>query len=114
MSIYRYLAPTSSGYIVKNAIYYYSKRFDKSIKINQGFKSDGATFYWDLDSLFWIAHDYLKVKRQWQDGSHCSNYQASLVAFDILMSENRYIHALIVFTGTFVWGYTKQLFKGLR
>ena len=113
MSIYKYLTKTKSGYTVKAAIYYYSKRYDQCIEINVNFKSDGATFYWDLDSLFWVVHDFLKLKRQWKHGSHCSNWQASIVAFDILWSENRVIHAPIVFLGTLLWGYTKQLFKGL-
>ena len=113
MSIYKYLTKTKSGYITKEAIYYYSRAYKKDIKINEKFKSDGATCYWDLDSLFWLVHDYLKVKRQWSDGTHCSNWQASVIAFDILISENRYIHAPIVFIGTLLWGYTKQFFKGL-
>jgi len=113
MSIYKHLKKVSGRYIVKEAIYYYSQRYDKRIKINENFSSDGATCYWDLDSFFWVIHDYLKLKRKWSDGEHCSNWQASTVAFDILWSEKRYIHAPIVFIGTLVWGYTKQLFKGL-
>ncbi len=114
MSIYKHLTKTKSGYVVTKAIYYYNKRYDQSIEINENFKSDGATGYFDLDSLFWVIHDYLKVKRQWKSGAHCSNWQASIVAFDILVSERRYIHAPIVFLGTLLWGYTKQLFKGLK
>ena len=113
MIINKYLTKTKTGYTVKAAIYYYSRIYKKDIKINENFTSDGATLYWDLDSLFWIVHDYLKLKRKWKDGSHCSNLQASIVAFDILWSENRGIHAPIVFTGTLLWGYLMQLFKGL-
>ncbi len=114
MKIDKLLTKTESGYVVSSAIYYYSRTYKRDIKINKGFESDGATFYWDLHSIFWIVHDYLKVERQWKDGTHCSNWQASVVAFEILISEDRYIHAPIVFTGTLLWGYTKQFFKGLK
>jgi len=114
MSIYKYLTKTNGIYTVKKLIEYESRYTGKEVSILKGFKSDGATFYWDLNSKFFIVHDYLKSTRKWSDGSHCSNFQASVVAFDILWSENRVIHAPIVFTGTLVWGYTKQLFKGLK
>ncbi len=111
MNIYKYLSKITGGYNVKTPITYYSKRFNKSVEVNEGFTSDGATLYFDLNSLFWIVHDYLKVTRQFQDGTHCANWQASLVAFDILWEEKRYIHAPIVFTGVFAWGYTYRLIK---
>ena len=114
MIINKYLTKTKNGYTVKTAIYYYSRIYKKDIKINENFTSDGATFYWDLDSLFWIVHDYLKLKRKWSDGSHCSDWQASIVAFDILVSENRFFHAPIVFLGTLLWGYLMQAIKGLK
>jgi len=114
MSIYKYLKKEKGRYIVTKAIYYHSLRYDKSIEINENFSSDGATGYWDINSLFWVIHDFLKLKRQWSDGSHCTNWQASVVAFDILWQENRVIHAPIVFLGTLVWGYLMQIFKGLK
>ena len=112
-TIYNHIYKAKKGYVVYEAIKYESTRYKVDVLINEKFKSDGATCYWDLNSMFWVVHDYLKVKRQWSDGSHCSNFKSSVVAFDILWSENRYIHAPIVFTGTLAWGYTKQFFKGL-
>lgn len=114
MSIYRRLTKTDSGYITNESISYYSYRYGQEIVINESFKSDGATGYWDLDSYFWIVHDYLKVKRQWKHGDHCTNFEASVVAFDILWDEKRYIHAPIVFVGTILGGWAIQLYRGAR
>ena len=114
MSIYKYLAPIYAGYeVILKPEDYFSKRYKKRLSVDEGYETDGATFYWDLDSFFWLWHDRATDKGKWKDGSHCSNWQASTLAFDILVSEKRYIHAPIVFAGTLLWGYTKQFFKGL-
>jgi hypothetical protein len=115
MSIYKYLYLTESG---KYQAYnkpddYFSKRYKKRLSINVSEEFNGADFYFDLNSWFWPWHDVAKRDRKWSDGTHLSNFKASVIAFDILISENRYIHAPIVFTGTLLWGYTKQFFKGL-
>jgi len=114
MSIYKYLAPIDGKwFVIKQPDDYFSKRYSKKLSIVSTDEFDGATFYFDLDSWFWPWHDVAKRDRKWSDGTHCSNWQASVVAFDILWQEKRYIHAPIVFTGTLLWGYTKQFFKGL-
>jgi len=115
MSIYKYLYRTHKGYVVfREPEDYFSMRYKKKISIKLDDTFNGADFYFDLDSWFWPLHDIIKRDGKWSDGSHCSNWQASTVAFDILWSEKRYIHAPIVFIGTLVGGYTKQLFKGLK
>ena len=92
---------------------YFSKRYKRRLSMSVDDEFDGATFYFDLDSWFWPWHDIAKRDSKWSDGTHLSNFKSSVVAFDILWSEKRYIHAPIVFTGTLLWGYTKQFFKGL-
>jgi hypothetical protein len=113
MSVFEYLIKTDNGYIVKSPVRYDSKRYGKTVFVKKDFPSDGATCFPDIDSYFWLFHDYLKFTRKWRDGSHCSNHQSSVVVWDILMAEKRYIIAPVVFTGVYVYGYTKQFFKGL-
>ena len=114
MTIYKYLAPIYKGYeVILKPEDYFSKRYGKRVALEVGEIFDGATFEYDIDSWSWPIHDKLKITRQWKDGTHCSNFKASVVVFDILVSENRFIRAPLWFTGTLVWGYTKQLLKGL-
>lgn len=114
-SVFNYLTEIKgSRYKTICDLGYDSDRYNKSIYAKSGTISDGATFFPDVNSWFWLWHDILKDERKWQDGSHCSNWQASVVCFDILISENRYILAAPVFLGTLIYGYTKQLFKGLK
>ena len=104
MKILRYLKKTEYGYRVVKPVFYYSKRYDKTVRV-----------YFDLDSRFWIVHDFFVNDNggTWQDGSYCTNWQASVVAFDILIYENRYIHAPLVFAGTLLWGYILRAYKRL-
>lgn len=83
---------------------YYSKRFKKSIIIPNGFYSDGASGVIDIDSNSWWVHDYLVRYRTWSDGTHLSNLEASLVLYEILKEEGRYIRAPLWFVGTLVYG----------
>ena len=117
-SVLKYLCPIRKGYeVFKKPPDYFSVRYQKKITHSVGDTTDGATFFPDIDSWFWLRHDQLRDKQdfhRWADGTHCSNWKASVVCYDILMSENRRILAPMVFLGTLLFGYTKQLFKGLR
>lgn len=115
MSIYKYLFITENNkyQVYKKPEDYFSKRYKKRLSMNLNDEFNGADYYFDINSWFWPWHDVAKRDGKWKDGSHCSNWQASVICWDVLVSENRYIHAPIVFTGTLLWGYTKQFFKGL-
>lgn len=84
-----------------------------TVEIHSGFESDGATYFPDIDSWFWLVHDKCKADRKFKDGSHCSNQQASVIAFDILIKEKRYMLAPCVFLATWLYGYSKRLIKNL-
>ena len=114
MSIYKHLTPIYRGYeVTLKPEDYFSKRYSKRLSVDLGYETDGATGYFDLDSYFWLWHDVATDTYTWSDGSRCGNLQASFVAFDILWSENRYIHAPIVFVGVLVYGFLEQNYKRL-
>ena len=113
-SVFEYLFPIKKGYeVFKKPPDYFSVRYQKKITHSIGDTTDGATFFPDIDSWFWLRHDKAKQTRKWADGTRCSNWKASVVCYDILMSENRKVLAPMVFLGTLLFGYTTQLFKGL-
>ena len=83
---------------------YYSKRYDKFVYIEEGFLSDGASGPAnDIASVGWWVHDKLCVTHKWADGTYCSAWQASMVLFDILWDENRYVRAILWSPFTFIW-----------
>lgn len=90
---------------------YFSKRFNKSITITKEFISDGATGAKDINSMSWWIHDALSEWEHWDDGSFCSIYDSSLVIYDVLKSEDRYIRAPLWFIGTFVGRHILSIFS---
>jgi hypothetical protein len=116
--------------IYKNCVLikYYSERFDKTITVPRGYWSDGATGAVDLSgkhlvynieeneyqrkSQGFLVHDVLKEKEKWDDGSECTNLQASWVLKDILKAEGRWVRDFWWFISTFAWGeFTKLVNK---
>ena len=97
-----------------NEIKYYSKRYDKTITVPQGYLSDGATYAIDFCPKSWYVHDwgcgnYLgsgpKPKGgQWDDGTKMSNWQLSAIFHDILMEEGYWFIAKGRFVATFLFG----------
>ena len=113
MSVFDYLKKVNGRYVVVKEIKWRSKIFKKTVICGAGFESDGATYAPDIDSFSWVIHDKLKVTRKWYDGSHCANWKASVVIAEILIEEKRYFTAPLWFFGTLVYGYAKQMIKGL-
>jgi len=70
-------------------IIYISPRYGKQKTVPEGYISDGATGAVDIYSNAWWVHDILKWDKFWDDGTECSNTQASFVIYDILVSEGR-------------------------
>lgn len=100
-------------YVALMPFSYYSKRYGKHVHIPQGMDSDGATGAWDITSLGWWVHDRLCNTGQWGDGTRCTNWQASMVLFDILRSEGRWWRDHWWLWSTFLFGGGKCRKNGL-
>lgn len=83
---------------------YYSPRYKKYVSIVEGMRSDGATGAMDIESLAWWIHDQLCNTGRWDDGSECTNFQASMVLKDILKHEGRWVRDFWWFALTFLLG----------
>ena len=88
----------------KKEIRYYSKRYGKLITVPENYPSDGATFASDIYSDSWWVHDLLCDRGTFDDGTPCTNIQASMILRDILLSEGRYIRAAYWSFFTFLFG----------
>ena len=80
-------------YTLKHPIYYFSPRYLKRVTVPEGFKSDGATGAFDIDSNSWWVHDKICQDGAWDDGSPVTRKQAATVLSDILWSEGRFFRA---------------------
>lgn len=92
---------------------YHSKRYGKSITIPYGYVSDGSTGGVDVYSRSWWVHDKLTDECRWDDGTICTNKQASYVIYDILREEGRWFRARTWFVATLLWG-NYQEWRGKR
>jgi hypothetical protein len=68
------------GYEATEDCAYQSARYRKSVTVRAGMYSDGATGALDVDSDAWWYHDVLCRYGRWDDGTRCTNWQASTVA----------------------------------
>ncbi len=91
-------------YYNKKAFTYESKRYGKFVTVEKGEKSDGASGAFDINSRSYIVHDVLKKYQLWDDGSKCTNKQASYVIYDILKSEGSWFRARSWYYSTLAWG----------
>ena len=92
---------------------YHNKRYGKDVLIRIGDRSDGATWAKDIISCAWWAHDNLCENGCWEDGSLLSNWQCSMVLFDILKNEGRMIRAIRWLVWTFLFGGGKCRGNGM-
>ena len=93
-SIYDYIESIKSGagvvlgYQVMKDKDYFSKRYQKHLKIKASDKPyDGASGAMDIDSFGWLFHDVACREGCFSDGTPCTNWQASKILSDILKSE---------------------------
>ncbi len=91
-------------YIRKKKLVYYSKRYNKYITVHKGYQSDGATGAIDITSDGWWVHDVLCDTGEFDDGTKCTNWQASTILSDILRSEGRWLRAIYWFPATWLFG----------
>ena len=92
------------GYVVSDNIGYFSKRYQKWVICESGDKSDGASGAKDIDSFGWIFHDDIKKYKKFENGTVCSNKQASYILYDILKEEGFWFRARSWFISTLAWG----------
>lgn len=118
-SVFDYVMPIKAtdgkilGYEVRFNLAYYSKRYNKWVTIKKGDKSDGATSAPDIDSFSWLIHDDLCNFGVFEDGSKCSNLQASTILYDIQVDEGYWYRAWLWWTGTFLFGGGQARKNGL-
>ena len=93
---------------------YYSKRFNRSIKVAAGELSDGATGAWDIYSDAWWVHDKICKTGQWEDGTSLDNFTASTVLGDILWKEGRPFRAVYWWWMTYLFGGGRARENGMR
>ena len=91
-------------YYNKKEIRYYSKRYKKWVTVAENYPSDGATFACDVYSDGWWVHDKLCDFGLFDDGTRCTNWQASMILSDILRSEGRWCRAIYWTPLTFLFG----------
>ena len=101
------------SYFLKYDINYYSKRYDKVVIVPLGYESDGATGAIDIHSEAWWIHDKLCDTGVFEDGTLCTNWQASQVLSDVLRKEGRWIRAQYWFTFTWLFGGGKARDNGM-
>ena len=91
-------------YVVKEEQSYYSKRYKKFITCPVGMVSNGATGALDIDSFAWLFHDRLCDTGKFEDGSLCTNWQASQIISDILKSEGYWFRSKTWLWATWLLG----------
>jgi len=94
-------------------IVYHSPRYGRTVTVPEGYESDGATGGVDLWSSGWWVHDVLCDRGTWDDGTPCTNWQASSVIGDILRHEGRWFRARTWRWATFLCGGGKARENGL-
>ena len=100
-------------YICPYTIYYTSPRFNKTVTVLKGYKSDGATGAMDIWSESWWVHDVLCARGTWDDGTPVTNWQASQVLQDILKQEGRWFRSKYWFWATWLFGGGKARDNGM-
>jgi hypothetical protein len=88
----------------KKTLVYHSERYDKTVTVPEGYLSDGATGAIDIYSDGWWVHDKLCDTGIFDDGTPCTNKQASTILSDILRSEGRWCRAIYWWPMTYLFG----------
>jgi hypothetical protein len=92
-------------YLNPEEFIYYSKRYDKTVTVPKDYPSDGATGAFDVCAKAWFTHDVLCDSGVFDDGTQCSNWQASQILSDILADDcNRWFRKHTWFWATWLFG----------
>lgn len=95
------------GYRVIENIGYCSAKYKKWIVCEEGDRSDGATNAKDLNSFGWLFHDELCVECIFEDGTPCTNWDASSVLSEIMSLEGYWFRETTWFWSTWLLGGKK-------
>lgn len=87
-----------------NTVTFHSDWLNRDITVTTGDKSDGATQVPDIHSDGWGFHDQLCRSGKFDDGTKCSNLQASIVLFEVMWKEGHKLKAVLGLPGTFIGG----------
>ena len=85
-------------------IFYRSPRYSKTVVVPKGYASDGATGARDVNSRAWWVHDKLCDTGTWDDGSPCTNWQASTVLCDVLREDGFWFRGFSWWLPTWLFG----------
>lgn len=67
---------------------YTSPRYGKTVTVEVGFLSDGASGpARDILSMGWLVHDKVCTGWKWDDGTRITRWQAAMILSDILKEE---------------------------
>ena len=94
----------NAKYLCPREIRYRSKRYGKWLTVAKGYPSDGATHARDVNSRAWWVHDVLCDWGSWDDGSTCTNWQASMVLGDVLAEDGFWFRRWTWPVATFLLG----------
>ena len=109
-----YIQKLANGrYLVKEEIRYFSPRYKKWVVCEVNDDSDGATYARDIKSFCWIIHDDLCRTGKFEDGSKCSNWQASKILSDVLKKEGRGFRSRSWLIATWLLGGGKARDNGM-
>lgn len=100
-------------YELEHKIKHFSSRYKKWITVPKGYRSDGATGARDINSQGWWVHDWLCDYGVFDNGTQCTNWQASMILHDILADEGRWFRARTWFIATWLFGGGKARDNGM-
>ena len=103
---------TGTHYLLLCTIKHHS-RYNKIVTAHSGMISDGATGAKDIHSKAWWIHDVLCNTGLFDDGTKCSNLQASMIIYDILREEGRWFRARTWWLATLALGGGEARKNGL-
>lgn len=106
--------PEGKKFKALNTVSYYSPRYNRTITVEEGYKSDGATDAPDINTDAWGFHDKLCDTGEWDDGTRISNWDASTVLGDILWRDGHKVRAVWWWFATFFFGGGKARENGMR
>ena len=102
------------GYEVTRTVHYHSPRYNKDVTAPRGMVYDGATGVPDIQSAGPLFHDVLCLRGTWDDGTPCSNLEASWVIHDIMKKEGRWGRSRTWFAGTLILRPISNFFESLN
>lgn len=113
----RYIVDPDSNpekpYLLLGDIHCVTRYDGKTVTVDIWTRSDGATGAMDIISESWWVHDKVCETGLFDDGTKCTNVQASTILSDILKAEGRWFRARYWFAFTLAFGGGKARDNGM-